>query len=66
LKKLEEILKNIEIINKKINKLNQTKKGLKLELQNVCLHDDIKEFYDYDYPKTYYNRFCKICGKDLR
>jgi len=62
---LNEVLTSINLLEEESNKLSKDKKTLMLELQKVCPHDDITDFFDYDYPHTYHYRYCKLCKKDL-
>ena len=62
---MEQILKDIDKLDKKFAKLNQDRKMLMTALQAVCPHSEFAEYTDHDYPNVYRVRYCKLCKKDL-
>jgi len=64
MKTFEEILKEINLLEKKSLKLSQSRLALMIQLKSVCPHTEIIDYYDSQWPSSTHVRYCKLCKSE--
>jgi len=64
LKTFDEILKEMDSLEKKSTKISEKKFALITELQKVCPHEDIVDYYDTEWLRSTHVRYCKLCKSE--